>query len=103
MEIQNQDFHFSTAQNRLRRKEKNCRSHKPLDTPILNCLSWRFTSLCGGILRLGRANDSYCDAPQHSRFALRELAVFYRMQIRSYVHWESSLRLPAARQIDDGQ
>ena len=31
MEIQNQDSHFSTAQNRLRRKEKNCRLHKPLD------------------------------------------------------------------------
>ena len=32
MEIQNQDSHFPTAQNRLRRKEKNCRLHKPLDT-----------------------------------------------------------------------
>jgi len=33
VEIQNRDFHFSTAQNRLRRKEKNCRLHKTLDTP----------------------------------------------------------------------
>ena len=32
VEIQNQDSHFPTAQNRLRRKEKNCRLHKPLDT-----------------------------------------------------------------------
>jgi len=33
VEIQKQDSHFSTAQNRLRRKEKNCRLHKSLDTP----------------------------------------------------------------------
>ncbi|HYW44331.1 MAG TPA: hypothetical protein VE959_15830 [Bryobacteraceae bacterium] len=33
MEIQNQDSHFSTAQISLRRKEKNGRLHKTLDTP----------------------------------------------------------------------
>jgi hypothetical protein len=33
VEIQNQDSHFSTAQNRLRRKENNCRLHKTLDAP----------------------------------------------------------------------
>jgi redox-sensitive bicupin YhaK (pirin superfamily) len=33
VEIQNQDSHFSTAQNRLRRKEKNGRLHKTLDAP----------------------------------------------------------------------
>jgi hypothetical protein len=38
VEIQKQDSHFSTAQNRLRRKEKNCRLHKSLDTPYL-CLN----------------------------------------------------------------
>jgi len=32
VEIQDQDSHFSTAQNRLRRKEKNGRLHKTLDT-----------------------------------------------------------------------
>ena len=36
VEIQNQDSHFSTAQNRLRRKEKNCRLHKTLDAPAEN-------------------------------------------------------------------
>jgi len=34
VEIQNQDSHFSTAQNRLRRKEKNGRLHKTLDAPV---------------------------------------------------------------------
>ena len=34
MEIQNQDSHFSTAQNRLRRKENNSRLHKTLDAPV---------------------------------------------------------------------
>jgi len=33
VEIQNQDSHFSTAQKRLRRKEKNRRLHKTLDAP----------------------------------------------------------------------
>ena len=33
VEIQNQDFHFFTAQNRLRRKEMNYRLHKTLDAP----------------------------------------------------------------------
>jgi hypothetical protein len=33
VEIQNQDSHFSTAQNRLRRKENNSRLHKTLDAP----------------------------------------------------------------------
>ena len=35
VEIQNQDSHFSTVQNRLRRKEKNRRLHKTLDAPKL--------------------------------------------------------------------
>jgi hypothetical protein len=34
VEIQNQDSHFPTAQNRLRRKEKNGRLHKTVDAPI---------------------------------------------------------------------
>jgi hypothetical protein len=34
VEIQKQDSHFPTAQNRLRRKEKNGRLHKTLDAPF---------------------------------------------------------------------
>jgi hypothetical protein len=33
VEIQKQDSHFPTAQNRLRRKEKNGRLHKTVDAP----------------------------------------------------------------------
>jgi hypothetical protein len=35
VEIQKQDSHFPTAQNRLRRKEKNGRLHKTVDAPGL--------------------------------------------------------------------